>query len=384
MTTELMKEGLLTNLPEDITREILRRLPIRSIARCKCVCKSWREFGTLYSPKPGLAFANEDTGFTACDEAFQPLCQFRPPLLHGDKCRYVIGSVDGLILVCAGYHFICEILCICNPITREYIDLPPLCAYVLYDSNKVYGFGMSKLSGRYKVLCSDHMSCLVYTLGKRGYWRSISAAPGNPSMHRDKAAFFNGNLHWLASDSDENVFVCCLDLETEIITKYSIPSRDYGIKRIYGGYHLCILEGRLCISDILSPHGIVIWRMENYGDENSWIKEYTLDNLGGLFYPLVSLNDDLIIASNNRDNRELFIYSKTTETHVTHRRFPYSCLYSSVVIYTPSFISFETMGIRNVQILKNNIEEFDVALEKVRCGWLAGGRIFDNRYVHKH
>ncbi|XP_047948194.1 F-box protein At5g49610-like [Salvia hispanica] len=351
MTTELMEEGLLTNLPEDIKREILRRLPIRSIARCKCVCKSWGQFATLYSPKPGLAFANEDTGFTACDEAFQPLCQSWSPLLHGDKGRHVIGSVDGLILVCAGYHFTCEILYICNPITREYIKLPPLPSTYVY--NYVYGFGVSKLSGQYKIIFSDHRLCLVYTLGQRGYyWRCISAAPGNPSMRRDTAAFLNGNLHWLASDSDENVFIYCLDLETELFTRYSTSSGDYGSLEydtyIVTRYHLCVLEGRLCLSKYISPHGIVIWRMENYGNENSWIKEYTLNNfcnLYGHFYPLVSLNDDLIFASIGRYDRHLLVYSRNTKPPVKNRRFPYSCLYSNVVIYTPSLISLETMGI---------------------------------------
>ena len=146
MTNELMKEGLFTKLPEDITRDILGRLPIRSIARCKCVCKSWRQFPTSYSPKSGLVIANEDTGFTVCDEAFQPLCRFRLPLCLDYSYRYVIGSVDGFILMCATNNSICDILCICNPITREYIELPaPPSTYV---SNYVYGFGVSKLSGQ--------------------------------------------------------------------------------------------------------------------------------------------------------------------------------------------------------------------------------------------
>ena len=145
------------------------------------------------------------------------------------------------------------------------------------------------------------MSCLVYTLGKRGYWRSISAAPGNPNMHRDKAVFFNGKFHWLASDLSDlsNHFVRCLDLETKLFTRCSIPSRDYGslgYDTYITGYYLYILEDRLCLCDYIPPHGIVIWRMENYGDENSWIKEYTLENFCGYFYPLVSLNGDLIFA----------------------------------------------------------------------------------------
>ncbi|XP_042009893.1 putative F-box protein At1g50880 [Salvia splendens] len=80
------KEDLLTNLPREITDEILRKLPIRSIMRCKCVQKSWRdlikgvEFAASYNPKPCLIFPDKDSAsYAMCDETWQPLFLFGLP-----------------------------------------------------------------------------------------------------------------------------------------------------------------------------------------------------------------------------------------------------------------------------------------------------------------
>ena len=155
----LQKEGFLTNIPQDIIRKILGRLPIRSIMRCKCVCKSWRslieggDFALEYTPQPGLAFVHRETGYIVCDEGCKPLCRFdfRPPD-NQDLSRTVVGSANGLILVRNGSVVS---FCICNPITSEYIELPrpPM-------HRCVFGFGVSKLSGQYKILCSDRFGSL--------------------------------------------------------------------------------------------------------------------------------------------------------------------------------------------------------------------------------
>ncbi|XP_047949597.1 uncharacterized protein LOC125195497 [Salvia hispanica] len=66
------KEVLLTNLPQDIMREILEKLPIRTIMRCKCVCKSWRDkieatdfatFDKIHKLLHTIVFENNDMLF---------------------------------------------------------------------------------------------------------------------------------------------------------------------------------------------------------------------------------------------------------------------------------------------------------------------------------
>ena len=189
-------------------------------------------------------------------------------------------------------------LFICNPLTREYVELPhlPLCTH-----NCTFGFGVSKLTGKYKIVCSDQIrSYYVYTLGEEGSWKSIVAAPprGNKSIivprgytvymkglfrydyeeifrsccvlnlraPGDYAAFFNGNLRWLEYDSENNLFVSCFDLETELFTKFSLPDYNGGK---YDHYRLCVMEGQLCFCDIIGNDNtlVVIWWMNNYGDD---------------------------------------------------------------------------------------------------------------------
>ncbi|XP_042036416.1 putative F-box protein At3g52320 isoform X2 [Salvia splendens] len=57
-----LRDILFANLPEEITIEILQRLPIRSVMACKCVLKSWRHLieGMSYTPKPCQFFVYGD------------------------------------------------------------------------------------------------------------------------------------------------------------------------------------------------------------------------------------------------------------------------------------------------------------------------------------
>ncbi|XP_047965574.1 F-box protein At3g07870-like [Salvia hispanica] len=368
-------------LPQDIWRQILGRLPIESIPRCKYVCKSWRdsdmiegkegEFVTLYTPKPGMAFAHPKMGYAVCDEALRTLFRFGLPPPHDlystpDHHRIVIGSVNSLILVWDGLDASNHCLFILNPITHEYIELPTLPA-----RRCVFGFGVSKLSGQYKIICGDESRfCHIYSLGRgEGLWRSIPASSTTKlpycgvarppySVPYDYALFLNGNIHWLATNFENNLLVSCLDLETELFTCFSLPPCEGGeyMLGLYSGYQLCILEDRLCLCDnITNLFRVVIWMMENYGDTNSWVMEYTFDSpaktISPIFFPLKILADgDLLYAFKDR----LSIYSKNTRAFKPYGRLRhsgYSNLFNTVT-FTPSFCSLKTMGIHNVQSLR--------------------------------
>ncbi|XP_047949603.1 F-box protein At2g23160-like [Salvia hispanica] len=160
-----------------------------------------------------------------------------------DPYSVVTDSTEGLLLARGGSS---KILFVCNPMTEEYVVLP-----CLYDNIWIYGFGLSKISGQYKVLSGPVFSgsYLVYTLGGGGSWRSIFASPpGSPVMLHNNAIFCNGNLHWLVShfDFEDRYMVCCFDLETELFNSFALPPH-VSDSDIHGKYRLCILEGRLCL-----------------------------------------------------------------------------------------------------------------------------------------
>ncbi|XP_042006418.1 uncharacterized protein LOC121755196 [Salvia splendens] len=83
------KEVLLTNLPQDIMREILEKLPIRTIIRCKCVCKSWRDkiegtdfatFEKIHKLLHAIVFENNDKLFKTKHGQLFIYCKNTEPL----------------------------------------------------------------------------------------------------------------------------------------------------------------------------------------------------------------------------------------------------------------------------------------------------------------
>ncbi|XP_042010980.1 putative F-box protein At3g16210 [Salvia splendens] len=361
-----LRDVLFANLPEEITIEILRRLTIRHVMTCKCVLrKSWRDliegedFGMSYTPKPGLFFVYGDMEmqYVVCDEALKPLFRFGSPSHNQFSTahyRVIVASANGFLSIWDQRD---NILFICNPMTREHVELPRLSKY-----NKVcsfWGFGVSKTSSQYKIVYVDKDSCWVYTLGT-GLWRSIEAIdPCIFLLGFDSAAFLNGNLHWLTYDSKENIFICCFDLETDIFTRFSLPcefSDDISsYKRIY------IFEGRLYLCGILDWCRVVLRMMNSYGDDNSWIKEYSFD-IPGVYSRMrglkVLVNGELLIAIPGlymctTHDRLFFIDPKNTEAPVAYKTYGdleqnYS---SNIATYTPSLISLTTIGCHNVQPL---------------------------------
>ena len=362
----MQKKDILTNLPQEMMIEILRRLPIRSIITCTHVCESWHnlikgsDFAMSYNPKPGFAFVHQSKGYAVCDEACKPLRRFNfPPQIEVTTLgcyRAVVGSANGLLLAWDGSSRCNEILFVCNPITGEYIEIPRLPT-----QGSVFGFGVSRLSGQYKILCGNYYtSCHMYTLGKGGgSWRRIGAAIGHPRPPQDKAVFLNGNLHWLTCDNvNGNFLICCFDLETELFTSFSLP-RNYGDHLKYflyknREYRLCVLDGRLCLCDISASGSVVIWWLNNYGDANSWVKTFMVNrpDIHDIIFPLKVFENGDLLFTVKRDHFKLFTYSRNTRNLVIYgilRRSPFHS--SNIVSYIPSFLSLKNMGIHNVQSL---------------------------------
>lgn len=133
----------------------------------------------------------------------------------------------------------------------------------------------------------------------------------------------------------ENLLACCFYLETELFTSYSLPSDYDGRDR-----KVCVLGDQLCVFHVLKCGRAVIWSMKNYGDENSWVKEYSF-TLPFPFHvcPLsVLANGDLEFAMPFYG--VLFIYSKNMDAVMVKWLLQPSLFhynhYSSFVIYTPN------------------------------------------------
>lgn len=260
-----MKQDFFTYLPPEITINILSRLPIRATMSCSCVSRSWLdliktpEFDKyrLSQSVPGIAVFEGETPpmpykiYEFVDEV-DPLdsvhyynVAFNFSFPHSELIH---SSVHGLLFL-FDHNVRPHKLFICNPITRDYIKLPdPHLAFFFkphphklpppppptpqYPSSSkresqldTFGFGVSKMSGQYKVVRVYHErlhnqglglnqpECQVYTLGT-GSWRSIEASGGLKYECNSVGAFLNGSFHWLVYDLELCPWISCFDFET--------------------------------------------------------------------------------------------------------------------------------------------------------------------------
>lgn len=358
-----MYHDLFSHLPSEIMLDILSRLPVRTIMSCKCVCKPWlellktREFVNSHlsklvpaltfvkggeQPKPYeiIEFADDDV-----DDDYRWDTVLSLDLPPHDR---LLSIANGFLLLCPRDGIRGDLL-ICNPMTREYIKLPPasaLCGSIFQAS----GFGVSKTSGQYKAVrvlginAHNALECQVYTIGT-GSWRRIAC--GWPviyySYHGDTVGtFLNGNLHWLA---DGGSAIWCLDLEAEIFTTFSAPPLRCPVKV----RTLRVLKDCLCVCDnanhrydAFADHEISLWLMEEYGDEKSWTKQFIIRKesklaFAGHLYPIkVYEHGGILMEQTCRGHRTLLYYSSKTRTI---RGLDMSALKKDALkpLYNPSF-----------------------------------------------
>ncbi|CAI9090713.1 OLC1v1025540C1 [Oldenlandia corymbosa var. corymbosa] len=210
-------------IPHDIIIEVLKRLPVKSLLRFKCVCKIWnstisdpqftethrkcsrfRVGGNYlvafwhYGDRIIVSFKNHD-GRRSCTI---------PPPIHL-KLKTPINSIRDRIsisppmngLVCLYSHKGRGHALVLNITTRQILYLPKF-------ATKFVGrleIGFDELTGEYKVLNLymelGTLKCAIYTIGSDSLWRKTMDPPQTihlvPGASR---ACVNGNMYWLVLD----------------------------------------------------------------------------------------------------------------------------------------------------------------------------------------
>ncbi|XP_047961911.1 F-box protein At3g07870-like [Salvia hispanica] len=364
-------EDLFRNLPSEIVSDILSRLDVRTAMSGKCVCKSWLDLLTtpefvkshLSKSVPCLTITELNLKLKSvtykmvieldfnCDwHRLNTVFHFDLPFRILSHC-----SINGLIFLKNNLDCI-----LCNPITREYIKLPCPRQPSTVTKWEIYGFGVSRMSGQYKLVRTSvlqrppHLNfveseCQVYTLGT-GLWRRIGECGQFEHLVENSVmALVCGNLHWWWKGTGALVptQISHLDLETESFGAISCPSSDDGYKERC----LSSLRGCLCVCDNRNLV-IDIWVMTEYGDEKSWTKQFRMlkDNVWGSLKQLDSIqvyrNGDMLMT---RRTGKLLYHSSNTKT-VKQVKFDsdYKLIYQ-IRLYTPSFLSLKTFATENVR-----------------------------------
>ncbi|GJZ05761.1 putative F-box domain-containing protein [Tanacetum coccineum] len=217
----------------DIHEEILVRLQVNDLIRCKSVCKSWNSL--IKSPHTRIIALGATN---MCDD---DCCWTR-----SDERKAIVGSSNGL-----------------------------------YDSSSacVSGFGYDSSIDDYKVLIglrneySNKLVFKVLTL-KSNVWRPLAVESRYESLFGN-GILCNGAIHWYMFQNKKNVIVS-FDLSKEIFKEIPQPNLgrshwDLGRSR----WHLGTMNDCLCI--FASPirnceknEDVEIWVMRNYNVQESW------------------------------------------------------------------------------------------------------------------
>lgn len=355
----------ISDLPSDILEKILLRLPVKSIAACKCVCKSWYdlishpEFAKLHFDQgdvyPLLYFLNRtqdsELNLGICDPTHSISyidVNLEKAAVPGKNC-YILDSCNGLLLLCIpndkdNQHYI-----VCNPITGEFINLPEAEKLSSLKEFAVHcGFGFSATSNQYKVirmsrhLCSisHDMRVEVHILGTES-WKDMGWLP-LPIESYSKHTYVNGFVYWwprvyksrpivsfdVEKECFQSIFVKGMDRPGKIV---NVSMKGIGQElyvtgfRISGKFHVWVMKDE-CAEKALSL--VFSIEMPSYGRQ-----------IFGPLEPIKYLNDGLLLVFDFLAKALIYIDSRKREVR-------YFKVYAKdwkvdMLAHIPSFVSLE-------------------------------------------
>ncbi|XP_057754018.1 F-box protein CPR1-like [Arachis stenosperma] len=282
-------------LPLDLIHIILLRVPIRHLARLRCVSKLWcslisdPDFAELHfhhSPAATNAcfFMKNDTMadlvyLDVNDASQKEVC---PPFQKKPPSKFlVVGSCRGFILFHRDPHF----LVVWNPLTGSSKRISyshivhrskppgPRIAYDLY----LHGFGYDASQDDYLLLlawcdCEGqyHLDCFSL---RTNSWINLDAAVPKLMGFRywhSGGLFFNGVVHWVPFDfedyTDYTDAIVIFDLKEMTFSTISAPEQ---LSCSYPG--LALLGGCLALySRYNDCRNTDIWVMKEYKVHSSW------------------------------------------------------------------------------------------------------------------
>ncbi|KAG4997018.1 hypothetical protein AAZX31_10G111700 [Glycine max] len=343
--------NLTKTLPLELIREILLRLPVRSVLRFKCVCKSWL---SLISD-PQFAISHYDLAaapshrlllrtyrfyvesidieaplknyFSAVHLLLPPSSPPRPLQLgehnYHSACidnHEILGSCKGFIVL---YYKRNNDLILWNPSTgfhKRFLNFANELTYLLC------GFGYDTSVDDYLLIlidlceskneesedddCKLEIAIFSFKTGNWVLFAEIHVSYKN--FYYDDlrvGSLLNGALHWMVCYKDRKVpVIIAFDLIQRSLLE--IPLLDHLTMKKYEAYSLSVMDG--CLSVCYSVRGcgmIEIWVMKIYKVQSSWTKSVVIPTYGkpqDFFSPICITKDGGIFGSNYCGKLEKF------------------------------------------------------------------------------
>ncbi|KAF9589772.1 hypothetical protein IFM89_028681 [Coptis chinensis] len=303
-------------LPEAIIEDILIRLPLKSLARFRCVSKKWNDLSrdSRFIQMHNTHSKNRNQLYLLTDYNEEPnpglldLMELSIDIKSCPEC-VVLGDCNGVFLVYKIYdNHLPDTYWLLNPCTGECVMFPePPCEDIDLQYNKDnihYGFGYSENDKDYKVvrirsICVKEghaipIEVMVYTL-RSNSWRKIKNSGDvhvpfilqELKARGERGAHVNGFVHWAASDfcidwRDQEEWSEMYELKDHTSSKIiafdfgsdtfqEVPYPEYYGVNLFDHIGICTLDGNLCLH-VYGNSWTHIWVMREYGLRESWTK----------------------------------------------------------------------------------------------------------------
>ncbi|XP_026378963.1 F-box protein CPR1-like [Papaver somniferum] len=322
----------ISSAPEDISQEILLRLPVKSLLRSKSISKYFNFLirssnfikkhlnHSIQKNNVTFIFPNYDLRETqfislnplldspsAKPDGFVTNSRHFSFIKSGWKIDYFCGSSNGLLCVCCINTRVSEDLdevgcClsddddikeeqifVLNPSTREFkkILVPRRVCNRGIMLRSLFWFDYDCKIDDYKVVRvvdfggsgKESFEVEVYTLGSDS-WKRI----GNVSYKFEKhhGVLVSGALHWFAVSSVQQLKVLVsLDIVNERFVEVLLPKErltypEEPLEDVKYVKNVGELGGRLCLLFHVFGVRVDLWVMQEYGVRDSWTKSFTI------------------------------------------------------------------------------------------------------------
>ncbi|MFS8011009.1 putative F-box domain-containing protein [Helianthus anomalus] len=268
----------MAELALDVVEDILVRLDVEDLIRCKSVCKSWYSFiscSRFVKAHLNHAYNNDpELGGHRRIALSSILSIDNNCVLNG---THIVGSCNGLVCV-SPLDF--ELL-VTNSLTREEKKLPTppfrpnLGKFALMREIVCWGFGYDFSTDDYKVIAGfretpSRKLTVFYALTlKSNLWKVIGEVKYR-CIDGFNGVLCGGALHWFMSDKYKRVIIS-LDLSTQEFKEIPQPADEEYVNDVVNDVDdiecfLGVIEEYLCIYWDRSPLSSKTWVMKN----NTW------------------------------------------------------------------------------------------------------------------
>ncbi|OMO59933.1 hypothetical protein COLO4_33997 [Corchorus olitorius] len=319
------EQALVSHLPVDLTMEIFARLPAKSLAKCRCVCKQWHSLlmdSEIATKQAILAQENPIDDKVVCFLFDSSLYKVKPYWVEDNFNIFdtnLEAAENKIALPTKNARLSHEILGSCNGLI-----------FLNHGIKRKRFFLFNPLTGESRHLFSLPCGDKVFSL-KDNCWRSINSSIEQFPylLEHPVAVQVCGFLHWQVIGPNPDI-VLTFDLGQEKFGELiNIPKDPEEHTRIVG---VGILQGCLCVTRRIGFNkSFGIWAMKKYGVAESWTKLITLQESPAFLdayqtryfqlFPIRYINNGRKLILQNFNNSIIYDIEKGSYK-ISHNRIP--------------------------------------------------------------